>query len=132
MINLSYKDIQKLRAIRYGLVGVAAIFAVAFLKVYLGSYTLNQSIQEAKLQKQQKLEEMAFEKNYYLRYLQSPYYTFFLKHETKILDENERIVELVFIEPKEEKGKNYAQSMISPPKAWKIFWTNLLKQNKWI
>lgn len=99
MIKLKSKDLLKLKMIRYVLLFIALFFGVAFLRVYLASYNINQSIDETKQQKQQKLQEIFFKENYYLRYLNSPYYTYFLRHESRILNEDEKLIHFVYQQP---------------------------------
>ncbi len=130
MINLSYRDLKKLKTLRYVLLIIAAIFFIAFLKIYFTSSTINRSIYLTRQQKLQKLEEINFKQNYYLKYLESPYYTFFLKHETKILDENEKIIQFIFEtpQPMQERGWD-SQRFSSPPQSWIIFWKEVWQQN---
>ncbi len=130
MINLSYSDLKKLKTLRYILLVIAALFFIAFLKIYFTSSTINKSIYLTRQQKLQKLEEINFKQNYYLRYLDSPYYIFFLKHETKILDENEKIIQFIFEEPQYTPDINWNRERFSSPsQSWIIFWKEIWQQN---
>ncbi|MEF2175698.1 MAG: hypothetical protein V3575_04450 [Candidatus Absconditabacteria bacterium] len=130
-----YRITKYTRVSRYVILVITLIFFVFLIKRLLNVSEQDKYIDEVKISTKTELEKDSYNKNFYMKYLQSDYAKYFKSHEKGITMEGEQIVKFQFlplsnnneIESSNLTGEdvsninNQILNITDPKDAWKHF-----------
>lgn len=112
--------------IKRGLLLVNIFLMLMATQILVNYTTIIENTETIRVQATKVEEEMAYIKNYQIKFLNSDHAKFFLAHENNILGWWETVVAFKEKKPESEMGNQNSQQKITPREEWKMFFAERL------